>query len=101
MTALDLLHHLIDQVYAEGFAAGRNSVLGETHRADEGDGPAAGISWEMVARHCESHPNLLSLWEREMADSVLCSLYFKVPLTARQKMKMQWIFANRFGGKLS
>ena len=68
MTALDLLHHLIDQVYAEGFAAGRNSVLGETHRADEGDGPAAGISWEAVARHCEANPTRLSAWEREMAD---------------------------------
>lgn len=105
MSAIDLLHRLVDRIgqkiYAEGYRDGYAAGLAEAHHQDGNGGPAAGISWEMVARHAESHPNLLSSWEREMANSVLCSLYFKVPLTPKQRMKMTWIFAHRFGGKLA
>jgi hypothetical protein len=105
VTALDQLRRLVDQIgqqiFDQGYKAGYAAALGETHHQDSDDGPAAGISWEQTARYAESHPELLSPWEREMADSVLCSLYFKVPLTPRQRMKMQWIFANRFCGKLN
>jgi hypothetical protein len=105
VTALDQLRRLVDQIgqqiFDEGYQAGYAAGLAEAHRQDDDDGPAAGISWEMAARYAESHPNLLSPWEQEMTDSILCSLHFKVPLTAKQKMKMQWIFANRFGGKLA
>ena len=101
MTVIDDLLRVYAEGYNAGFAAGRASVLGGAHREGESDGPGGGVSWERIARHCESHPELLSPWEREMADSVLCSLYFKVPLTPKQRMKMTWIFANRFNGKLN
>ena len=58
MSALDLLHRLIDEAYQEAFDAGYAAALGEAHRQGESD-----LDWEKVARHAEANPEKLSEWE--------------------------------------
>ena len=101
MSTLDLLHHLIDQLYAEGFGDGRRSAaLGGAHHQDDSDG-IDGVSWMRIARHAEANPARLSAWEKELVDSALCSMHYGVELTPRQRSKLEWIFRSRFGGKLN
>ena len=100
MTVIDDLLRVYVEGYNAGFAAGRASVLGGAHREGESDGPG-GVSWEKVARFAEANQDRLSSWEKELIDSVLCSLFYGVALTERQKMKLAWIFFNRFNGRIS
>ena len=99
MTTLDLLHRLIDELYAEGYADGRAAALGEVHREGD-DGPGGGVTWAQIVSHAEVHQDRLSPWEKEMIDSASCSLHYGVPLTPRQCAKLRWIFFNRLGGKI-
>jgi hypothetical protein len=101
MTTIDDLLRVYAEGYNAGFEAGRRaSALTDVPHQGDSDG-IDGISWMRIARHAESHPEKLSSWERELADSVLCSLHYGVELTPRQRSKLEWIFRSRFGGKLS
>jgi hypothetical protein len=85
------------QAYDEGFAAGLAAARGQEVI---GDGPG-GVSWQRICEYAEANPQLLSAWEQELADSVLRSLRYGIPPSARQAAKLEWIFIHRFKGTVT
>ena len=82
-----------DDGYAAGLAAARRQEV-------VGDGPG-GISWERICEHAAAHPQLLTVWERELTDSVSRGLRYGIPPTPRQCAKLEWLLHNRFKGRVT